>query len=75
MTNAVTFSMVCFPYVMMGLGQAIIATTLLPERRVDRMEEIHGRRMTCRMVEKATSNAGDRTVSRYPVLSPHWGKV
>ncbi len=75
MASIVTLSMVCFPYVMMGLGQAIIASTNLPERKVDKTDDIRGWRIRRRTFEKATSHSEDRTLWAYPILSPHWGKA
>lgn len=75
MVNMVTLSMVCFPYVMMGLGQVIIVGINQTERKADNTDKIRGRRITRRIFEKADSSAEDRTIWGYPVLSPHWGKA
>lgn len=71
MQNMLTLVMVCFPYVMMGLGQVIIVGINQTERKADNTDEIRGRRITRRIFEKAASSAEDRTIWGYPVFSPH----
>lgn len=73
MVNMLTLSMVCFPYVMMGLGQVIVVGINQAERKADNTDEIRGRRITRRFFEKADFSVQDRTIWGYPVLSPHWG--
>jgi hypothetical protein len=71
MGNVLTLSMVCFPYVMMGVGQAIIASTNLPERKIDKTDDIRGRRITQRAFKKASFNLEGRTLSGHPAWSPY----
>ena len=75
MHNMLNLSMACFPYVLMGLGQAVIAGTNMPGRETDDSDEIRGRRITRLAFDTAAPRVEDRTVSGYPVLSPQWGKV
>lgn len=75
MVNIVTLSMVCFPYVMMGLGQVIIVGINQTERKADNTDEIRGKRSIRRIFEKAASSVEDRIIWGRPVLSPHWGKA
>lgn len=47
MTNIIAVSMVCFPYVIVGFGQAIIVGTHQAGRTVrDTAEEINGRKIS-----------------------------
>ena len=71
MHNMMDVSMVCFPYVLMGLGQAVIAGTSMPGMKTDNRDEVPGRRVTRITFDTAAPSAKDRTVSGYPVLSPN----
>ena len=75
MHDMLDLSMVCFPYALMGLGQAVIAGANVTRKRTNNTDELRGRRITRLTVDAAASSAKDRTVSGYPVLSPQWGKV
>jgi len=73
--NMLDVSMVCFPYVVIGVGQAVIAGTHMTKRKTENTDELQGRRVTRLAVETATSCANVKTIPRHPVLSPQWGKV
>lgn len=75
MHNMLDLSMVCFPYVVMGVGQVVIAGTNVTRKKANNTDELQGRRITRLTFDTAASSAEDRTVSGYPVLSPQWGKV
>lgn len=75
MHNMLDISMVCFPYVVMGVGQAVIAGTAMTRRKTKKVNELQGRRITRLTFDTAASSAKGRILSGPPVLSPHWGKV
>lgn len=75
MHNMLDLSMVCFPYIIMGVGQAVIAGTTVTRKKTNHADELQGRRITRLTVDAAASSANIRTMSGHPVLSPHWGKV
>lgn len=75
MHNMLDLSMACFPYVVMGVGQAVIASTKVTRKKTNNTDELQGRRITRLTFDTAASSVKVRTRSGHPVLSPHWGKV
>ena len=70
MSNMLTCSMACFPYVMMGLGQVIIVGINQTERKADNTDTIRGWKVTHRIFEKISVSAGDERMPDHLVLLP-----
>lgn len=70
MHNMLDLSMVCFPYVVMGVGQAVIAGTNVSRKKINNAGEIQGRRMTRLRFDRAALREKSRTRSGSPVLLP-----
>lgn len=73
MANVLAVSMVYFPYLLIGLGQAIIVGT----RRIGRAGDDSVKAEGCRIhlvtsLEKTNAaSAKERDISGYPVFSPY----
>ncbi len=63
-------SMVCFPYVVMGVGQVVIAGINVNRKEISNTGASQRRRMTCLTFEIAALKEKDRTRSESPVLLP-----
>ena len=68
--NMLDLSMVCFPYVVMGVGQAVIAGTTMSRKRINNADDIQGRRITRLTFDRAALRENNRTRSGSPVLLP-----
>ena len=70
MHNMMDVSMVCFPYVVMGVGQAVIAGTTMSRKRNNNTDKIQGRRITRLTFDRAALRESNRARSGPPVLLP-----
>jgi len=70
MATVLSVSMVCFPYVIMGFGQAIIAGTMQAGRTVHGTEEVGRRTSILAAFENArTPSLEVSGIPKYPALS------
>lgn len=70
MHNMLNLSMVYFPYVVMGVGQAVMAGTKVSVSKDNRHEEHRGRRVTSKIIRPISSSIKDRSMSGPPLLLP-----
>ena len=68
--NMLDISMICFPYVVMGVGQIVIAGTTVSMRKTENGEDHPGRRVTRKIVVTASLSMEDRRIPGSPVLLP-----
>lgn len=70
MHKMLDLSMVCFPYVVMGVGQVVIAGTQVKVRKVENVEEHRGRRVTHTIILTTPSSIEEIRLPGPPVLLP-----
>ena len=75
MHNMLDLSMVYFPYVVMGAGQAVIAATSVTGKKTNNTEELQGRGIARLAFDIAASSEKVRSIPGHPIGSPNWGKA